>query len=538
MFRITSTASSNDSLVRALPAPPIWSDAKGESPGAATARAPAGGVRNLGSAANATLRAVDHGDRADSKAPAPADIGRLPPLVSPAEQTLDDVAYVSSSDTTRGPILFVSFEADHPLRRGARFSLVGIEQVTIGRGERGAVRSADGRRVHVRLPGPWVSSHHATISAVGGDFILEDKSSRNGTFVNGERTTSAVLRETDVVEIGRVYLCLRGAPAQDGPLVRDEDASGSAQPFGLRTLLPELEESYGALTRVARSGVPVLLLGPTGSGKEVLARQIHAESGRPGPFIAVNCGALPLSLVESLLFGHMKGAFSGAARDEVGFVRSADGGTLFLDEIGDLPATSQAALLRVLQEREVVPIGSTRAAKVDVRVVAATLRPLTALLGSGAFRDDLLARLKGYSHHLPALRDRMSDFGVILSDVLGNVAGERAPRLKFTPEAARAMLAYGWPLNVRELEQAMSSALALATEDVIEARHLPAELFAPRPASVAPPAEDPLRDRLVALLQAHHGNVAAVARVMGKAPVQINRWLHRFQIDPDPYRSL
>jgi sigma-54 dependent transcriptional regulator, acetoin dehydrogenase operon transcriptional activator AcoR len=335
---------------------------------------------------------------------------------------------------------------------------------------------------------------------------------------------------------------VRGTPATDGPIVRDEDAHRSRQPFGLRTLLPELEESHGALGRVARkSAVPVLFLGPTGSGKEVLAREVHTQSGRAGPFIPVNCGALPVSLVEGLLFGHVKGAFSGAARDEIGFVRSADGGTLFLDEIGDLPATSQAALLRVLQEREVIPIGATRAVKVDVRVVAATHRPLEALSDSGGFRTDLLARLKGYSHRLPLLQERMADFGVILADVLTQVAPDRAERLTFAPEAARALLAYAWPLNIRELHQAMASAVALAADDVIGASHLPAELFAPPPPPSAPPssppsADDALRDRIVALLHEHKGNVTAVARVLGKAPAQIHRWMHRFQIDPDTYR--
>jgi DNA-binding NtrC family response regulator len=238
----------------------------------------------------------------------------------------------------------------------------------------------------------------------------------------------------------------------------------------------------------------------------------------------------------------VKGAFSGAARDEAGFVRSADGGTLFLDEIGDLPATSQAALLRVLQEREVIPIGATRPVKVDVRVVAATHRPLEVLSGSGGFRSDLLARLKGYSHRLPALGDRMADFGVVLADVLADVAGERAQRLTFAPEAARAMLAYRWPLNVRELHQAMASAVALATGDVIEVTHLPVEIVSPAPpaepeAAAGPAgADDALRDRIVALLHQHRGNVTAVARELGKAPAQIHRWMHRFQIDPDTYR--
>ncbi len=454
------------------------------------------------------------------------------------DKTLDETSLTSSGSATHCPILFVCLDADRPLARGARFSLVGVERVTIGRGaDRVALRSADGRSIDLRLPGAWLSSQHASIRAVGTDFLIEDSGSRNGTFVNGQRVTSSVLRDGDIVEMGRVYLSVRGAPTNEAPLVLDEDASRSNKAFGLRTLLPELEESFSSLMRIARSVVPILLLGPTGSGKEVLAREIHGQSGRAGPFVAVNCGALPSSLIESLLFGHVKGAFSGAARDEVGFVRSADGGTLFLDEIGDLPATSQAALLRVLQEREVIPLGSTRAFKVDVRVVAATHRPVDRLLQEGSFRDDLLARLKGYVHRLPALHERMSDFGIILADVLGVVAGARAARLTFAPEAARAMLAYGWPLNVRELEQAMASALALTKSDVIEARHLPPELFAPRAAAEpAPQAADPLRDQIVALLHMHNGNVTAVARAMGKAPAQIHRWLHRFAIDANTYR--
>ena len=463
--------------------------------------------------------------------------------MSPVDQTLDEVAHASSGSTARAPILFVVLEADRPTARGARFSLVGVDTLTLGRGDaRVATRSGDGRSLDVRLPGKWLSTQHVRVRAVGGDFIVEDAGSRNGTFVDGQRITSHVLRDGDVVEAGRVYLVVRGAPATDGPLVRDDDASRSTQPFGLRTLLPELEQSLSALARVARkSAVPVLFLGPTGSGKEVLAREVHALSARPGQFIPVNCGALPTSLVEGLLFGHVKGAFSGASRDEVGFVRSADGGTLFLDEIGDLPAASQAALLRVLQEGEVIAIGATRAVKVDVRVVAATHRPLEVLSDSGGFRTDLLARLKGYTHRLPALRDRMPDFGVVLADVLTRVAGERASRLTFAPEAARALLAYGWPLNIRELYQAMASAVALAAEDVIEPQHLPAELFAPPappsgPPPSAPPADQVLRDRVIALLHEHRGNVTAVARVLGKAPAQIHRWMHRFQIDPDTYR--
>jgi hypothetical protein len=447
--------------------------------------------------------------------------------VGSVEQTLEEVTRGSATARSLAPLLFLVLETDRPSARGARWSLVGVQAVTIGRGDaRVALRSADGLGLDVRLPGKWLSGRHAIVRAVGADWIVEDAGSRNGTFVNGTRVTTHVLRPGDVLEVGRAFFQVRGVPAVDGPLVRDEDAARTAEPIAFRTLLT------------------ALLLGPTGSGKEVLAREIHAQSGRGGPFVPVNCGALPATLVEGLLFGHVKGAFSGAARDEPGFVRSAEGGTLFLDEIGDLPASSQAALLRVLQEREVIAVGATRPVKVDVRVVAATHRPLESLGDAGGFRSDLLARLKGYTHRLPALAERMADFGVIASDVLGDVAGGRVQKIAFTAEAARALVSYGWPLNIRELHQAMASAVALAIDDVIDVQHLPAELVpastavsapAPVPAR-APSADEALRDRIVMLLHEHRGNVAAVARALGKAPAQIHRWMHRFQIDPASYR--
>jgi DNA-binding NtrC family response regulator len=464
--------------------------------------------------------------------------------VAADEQTLDDEARSSANAPARPPRLFVVLEADRPLARGARYSLVGVKTVTLGRGPaRDGSRSDDGQALVVSLPGKWISSRHATLRAAGDEWIVEDAGSRNGTFVNGQRITSAVVREGDVLEVGRVFLLVRGAPAAEGPIERDEDGDVASAPFGLRTLLPELEEGYAALARVARRSVaPILLLGPTGSGKEVLAREVHAQSARSGAFVAVNCGALPPALVESLLFGHVKGAFSGADRDEPGFLRAAERGTLLLDEIGDLPPSSQAALLRVLQEREVVPVGATRALKVDVRVVAATHRPLPSLLASGAFRADLLARLKGYTHRLPSLRERMPDFGVVLADVLEQVATGSARELTLAPDAARALLAYEWPHNIRELYQAMSSAVALAAGNVLEARHLPDDVCSPAldaaaPAEEASPAEDvALRDQLITLLHAHHGNVTAVARALGKGPTQIHRWTRRFQIDVEAYR--
>jgi hypothetical protein len=465
--------------------------------------------------------------------------------VSTSDETQDDTALSTADGQRRTPHLFVVLEADRPLARGARYSLVGANTVLLGRGVvRDAWRSDDGRVLDVRVPGKWMSSRHAVLRAVGDEWIVEDVGSRNGTFLNGRKVSSAVVRDGDVLEVGHVYLMVRGGPAAEGAIDRDEDAVVPLAPFGLRTLLPELEEEYVALARVAqRSAVPILFLGPTGSGKEVLAREVHSQSGRAGPFVPVNCGALPATLVESLLFGHVKGAFSGADRDEPGLLRSADRGTLLLDEIGDLPASSQATLLRVLQEHEVVPVGSTRATKVDVRIISATHQPLTELIATGSFRADLLARLKGYTHRLLPLHERMPDFGVLLADVLKQIGRGRASELTLTPDAARALLSYEWPHNIRELYQIVASTIALGAGHLLEVHQLPHELLPTATDSTEAAADaitadgSALRDRLIVLLHEHHGNVTAVARALGKGPTQIHRWTRRLQIDLDAYRD-
>jgi transcriptional regulator with PAS, ATPase and Fis domain len=280
--------------------------------------------------------------------------------------------------------------------------------------------------------------------------------------------------------------------------------------------------------------VPIELLGESGTGKEVVARALHALSGRAGRLVAVNCGAIAGNLVESELFGSRRGAFSGA-EDRVGHVRTADRGTLLLDEIGDLPLPAQAALLRVLQEGEVVPVGDSVPIAVDVRVIAATHRDLDAKVAAGEFRADLLARLGGLRATLPPLRDRREDLGLILAE-----AGPRA----LTREAGRALLAHDWPLNIRELRQAIDAAIALAGDAAIGLEHLPepvrrAHLQPGDEAAVdALSAEDrAVRDRLVELLREHRGNVAAVARSLGKARPQVHRWLRRFHLDADSYRG-
>lgn len=287
--------------------------------------------------------------------------------------------------------------------------------------------------------------------------------------------------------------------------------------------------------------VSVLLLGESGTGKEVTARAVHALSKRPGMFVPVNCGALPETLLESQLFGHVKGSFSGALRDEVGLVRASDRGSLFLDEIGDMRAASQVALLRLVQEREVTPVGATKPVPVDLRVVAATHRQVDGLEAAG-FRSDLYARVNGYTHRLPPLRERIADLGLLVADLLARLAPNR-PELTLELDLARAMVAYEWPLNVRELEQALRVTSLLAEDGVLRLEHAPETLRTGRaPESAtddrAPMSAEETRDRdaLVAALQAHQGNVSKVAAELGKTRMQIHRWMRKYGVEASAYR--
>jgi DNA-binding NtrC family response regulator len=463
----------------------------------------------------------------------------------PRDETLNETSGPGGFSLVRPEAyLFVVLESDRPRSGASRHSLRGVDVVTLGRGEeRTAVRS--GSTLDLRLPSPWLSGVHARLRRAPDGFRLEDAGSRNGTSVNGVRVAHISLADGDLIDLGRVLLVFRHALHGPPSTSLDFDSRIATAPApGLATLVPALAEEVVALSRIAQSLVPVLLRGETGTGKEVTARAIHALSRRPGAFVAVNCAAIPATLVESQLFGHTRGAFSGATRDETGFVRAATGGTLFLDEIGDLPAPSQAALLRVLQEREVVPVGTTRPERVDLRVVAATNQPLESLVARGTFRTDLLARLDGFTHNLPPLRERKEDLGILVADLLGDMPAVPAA-LTLAPDVARALVAYAWPLNVRELQQCLARAVALAgVSGLIERKHLPPAVAnagglsgasSPLDAS-EPQPEATLRAQLEVLLAQHEGNVAEVARAMGKARMQVHRWMKRLSLDPARFR--
>ncbi len=426
----------------------------------------------------------------------------------------------------RQPSLVLVFECARPLAGGLSLPLDG--ELLIGRGPE---RELEGDTL--RVPDAQMSSRHSRLSPRGASYAIEDLGSRNGTVVNGVTTTTAKLHDGDVLELGQSFFLYREQLVSAG---RQEDDPAPL----LATRRLDLASALVDLGAIAPAPLSVLLLGETGTGKEVLARAVHEASGRRGAFVAVNCGALPATLIESELFGYKKGAFSGAAEDRPGLVRSADGGTLFLDEIGDLPLASQAALLRVLQEREVTPLGATRPVKVDIRVIAATHRDLRKLADREQFRADLLQRLAGFTLSLPPLRERREDLGDLCAIFLTLARGESSD-LCLAVEVARQLLTYPWPGNLRELEQVLSAAALLARRGTIELEHLPESVRSatpPGPTALPEltPEQQTHRDELEALLREHAGNVTVVAKVLGKTRMQVHRWMNRYGLDPESFR--
>jgi transcriptional regulator with PAS, ATPase and Fis domain len=321
------------------------------------------------------------------------------------------------------------------------------------------------------------------------------------------------------------------------------------------------------VARVAPTDSTVLILGESGTGKELVARSLHVLSKRSqGPFVPVNIGALPESLVESELFGYARGAFTGAATDRKGLVEAAHGGTLFLDEIGDMPLGTQVKLLRTLENNEVRRLGETTPRLVDVRVIAATHRDLQALVADGRFRDDLYYRLNVVQIELPPLRERPEDIGLLASYFLERAArrtGRKA--LRFAPEAMGLLARYAWPGNVRELENAIEHAVAVADHDVLAPLDLPASVRTPRllarragpggegagqdggsrdprgraaardPESLS--LDDVTREHVLRVLARHDDNATAAARQLGVSRTTLWRMLKRWGVPRGPAKG-
>jgi transcriptional regulator of acetoin/glycerol metabolism len=456
--------------------------------------------------------------------------------VDPQGETLDTLGERELPPWLRplvpAPHLFVALECDRPLAGPTRHRLDDCDEVLIGRGATRAF-ARDGHRLTLSLPDARMSMQHARLSRDGERWLVTDLGSRNGVHRHGTRIDRAFVDDGDVLTLGHTLLRFRAELPAHAAQPADRDGATLTPPApGLETLLPRLENDFGVLREMLAASLPIMILGDTGTGKEVLARALHQLSGRAGELVAVNCGALPPNLVESELFGHVRGAFSGAVADRPGLVRAAHDGTLLLDEVGDLPLAAQTAFLRVLQERSVLAVGAQRPVKVDFALVSATHRPLDVLVAGGHFRADLFARLAGYRLTLPPLGERLEDLALIMRAIL--VAHDRADAI-FTPAAGQALLAYDWPRNVRELELALLAALALAPDRCIDVAHLPAPIAAALP-SPDDDHSDELLQRLTALMTEHAGNVSEVARALGKGRTQINRWLKRYGLDANRFR--
>jgi two-component system response regulator HydG len=316
----------------------------------------------------------------------------------------------------------------------------------------------------------------------------------------------------------------------------------------------EMEKLYRILSKVAQSSHPVLILGESGTGKELVARTLHAYGpSAQKPFLPVDCGSLVPTLIESELFGYVRGAFTGANRSKDGLLVSAEGGTVFLDEIGELSLDLQAKLLRALQEKEVRPVGATHRVPIKARIVAATNRDLAAMVEKGAFRKDLFYRLNVVNLRLPALRDRREDIPLLTAHFLDRLSREKSQKFTLSDEALRTMMRYEWPGNVRELENSVERACALSSGPVLHLGDLPTQLqqngLEARRAALAPageietaatseitPLADMERQAIVGAIRVLNGDKLQAARLLGIGKTTLYRKLKEYGI-ADPLRE-
>ncbi len=304
----------------------------------------------------------------------------------------------------------------------------------------------------IPIESPYVSSRHARIEKKQNRWILRDFQSRNGCFVNDVEVKEAILMPQDRIRL-----------AQSEYLFAQKDDSG----FKLKSKNKEWQEQLDLMPAFAQTDFPVLMTGPSGSGKDVLANWIHQNSRRSHhPILSINCSALSESLIESELFGHIKGSFTGAAQDRKGAFESASGGTLFLDEIGDLPLSLQPKLLRALENQEIKPVGSDQTKKINVRLIAGTHQNLESFVSQGKFRNDLFFRLNVCRVRLPKLIDRMEDFDTLAYQFAKDL------RVRLSFEALSLLKNQPWPGNIRELKNCISRASAYFPGEEIRKRHL------------------------------------------------------------------
>lgn len=449
--------------------------------------------------------------------------------------TLDSLGLVGSEGDERLQAVVVSGPV--PRLHGR---VVSLRKVSLFAGPL-CVGRGDGAELAVR--DPRVSRRHAIFEwdELASGPVVADLSSRNGTYVDGRRVPRARLRAGSVVRMGDTCLVV-------DRVIKDGSATGNSAMVGSSAAV---RTTRASVEKVAPTSLMVLVTGETGTGKEVVASQVHFHSGRSGAFVPVNCAAVPEALAESTFFGHLRGAFTGAADRRDGCFVQAHGGTLFLDEVGELPAAMQAKLLRVLEDFEVTPVGSDRSRRVDVRIVAATNVDLHQAVEDGGFRADLLARLEEWPIVVAPLRERRVDIIALTTHFLAD--GQRT----LSADAAEALLLHEWPFNVRELKKLCRRlGVAVAPGEVVglddlgesmvqllrrcrldegEARSALPEGEAAAPAG--PPAGEVSREAMETALRAVGGNVSRAARRLEIPRRTMYRRLEAFGIDPAAYRD-
>ena len=308
---------------------------------------------------------------------------------------------------------------------------------------------------------------------------------------------------------------------------------------GLIGVSERMQRVYKIVQKVSLHEYPVLILGESGTGKELVAKSIHFSGPRKDrPFVPVDCSSLVPTLIESELFGYVKGAFTGALHGKQGLLEAANGGTLFLDEIGDMPVDLQAKLLRALQEREVKPVGSTERRRIDVRIIAATNRDLDSAIKAGSFRQDLYFRLNVVQVKLPALRERKSDIPLLVTSFLERFSASQQTSRDISEDAMRQLISYDWPGNVRELENAIERAVALSSGPIVHVADLPSSLQYPTSERLPErnelvPLEELERRAILRTLRETAGDKLQAARILGIGKTTLYRKLKQYNLDAE-----